>query len=63
MTMNVKFCFGGKLGIWNSGNTVTRALTTISKCNIGLIMSKYRIPSINTKCSKCCQTAYLEAVS
>jgi len=46
--MNVKFCFGGKLGIWNSGNTVTGVLTTINKCSIGLIMSKYRIPSIVT---------------
>jgi len=49
MMMNVKFCFlGGKLGSWNSDNTVTRALTTINKCTIGLIMSKYRIPSIIT---------------
>jgi len=62
MMMNVKFYFGGKLGSWNSDNTVTRVLTTINKCNIGLIISKYRIPSINTGVNVVKQHIYMQFV-
>jgi len=65
MMMNVKFCFGGNLGIWNSGrliHAVTRALTTINKCNIGLIMYKYRNPSINTSVNITKQHIWMQIV-
>jgi len=46
----------------NSDNTVIRALATINKCNIGLLMSKYHIASINTGVNVITQHTWMQFV-
>ena len=36
---------------WSSDNSVIRTLAMLDRCNIGLILSKYRIPSLNINVS------------